>query len=86
MRKISILALAALVSLLAAQPMHLLAADGAIPIWEPTTIGEPGHYIVTRNIEGVAEEPVIDSAGPTSGGTPHPVRRCRGERPCPGST
>ena len=27
-----------------------LAADGAIPIWEPTTINQPGRYVVTRNI------------------------------------
>ena len=30
----------------------LLAADGATPIWEPTTITESGKYILTRNIDG----------------------------------
>ena len=36
------------VCLLTALPV--LAGDGAIPIWEPMTITEPGHYVVTRNI------------------------------------
>jgi len=36
------------VYLLTALP--LIAGDGAIPIWEPTTITEPGSYIVTRDI------------------------------------
>lgn len=27
----------------------LIAADGAIPVWEPT-ITEPGRYVLTRNI------------------------------------
>ena len=34
--------------LLAALP--LFAGDGAIPIWEPTTISEPGNYILIRNV------------------------------------
>jgi len=38
------------VCLFAALP--LIAADGAIPIWEPTTITEPGKYVVTRDISG----------------------------------
>lgn len=34
-----------------------LAAEGAIPIFEPTTITEPGHYVVTRNIS--SSSPII---------------------------
>jgi hypothetical protein len=30
--------------------LPVFAGDGAIPIWEPTTITEPGKYILTRNI------------------------------------
>jgi parallel beta-helix repeat protein len=40
--------LAIAVCLAAASPM--LAADGAIPIWQPMTITQPGHYVLTRNI------------------------------------
>lgn len=40
--------LVVVVCLLAASPM--LAAEGAIPIWQPTTITQPGHYVLTRNI------------------------------------
>jgi parallel beta-helix repeat protein len=41
----------------------LIAGDGAVPIWEPTTITEPGKYILTRNITS-SSGPVlfIDSA------------------------
>jgi len=35
----------------------LLAGEGRIPIWEPTTITEPGHYVVTRNI--ASDSPII---------------------------
>jgi hypothetical protein len=34
-----------------------LAAEGAIPIFEPITITEPGHYVVTRNIS--SSSPII---------------------------
>ena len=35
----------------------LLAADGAIPIWEPTTIMESGRYVLTRDIIAESSEP-----------------------------
>jgi nitrous oxidase accessory protein NosD len=31
-----------------------LCSDGAIPIWEPTTITAPGHYVLTRDITSSA--------------------------------
>jgi hypothetical protein len=44
MRRIAVAA----VSLLTAVP--LFAANGVIPIWEPTTITEPGRYVAIRNL------------------------------------
>jgi hypothetical protein len=38
------------VGLVLLQPNAVVAADGAIPIWEPMTIANPGAYVVTRNI------------------------------------
>lgn len=35
---------------LAALPSSLVAADGAIPVWEPTTITRPGAHVVTRDV------------------------------------
>jgi hypothetical protein len=42
--------------LLAAGPA--LADEGRIPIWEPTTIDAPGHYILTRDIATTATEAI----------------------------
>jgi parallel beta-helix repeat protein len=50
MRRLSVFILTFLVCLAAVQPSELAAADGAIPIWEPTTISEAGRYILVRNI------------------------------------
>jgi hypothetical protein len=49
------LALALLSGFLAATPV--VAANGAIPIWQPTTITQSGSYVLTRNFrptEGIA--------------------------------
>lgn len=35
--------------------------EGAIPVWEPTTIREPGYYVVTRNITSAESAITIDS-------------------------
>jgi parallel beta-helix repeat protein len=37
-----------IVGLMAALPS--LAAEGAVPVWEPMDIHEPGHYVLTRSI------------------------------------
>ena len=50
MRHLCLLATVATVCLLFGHPCGLFAADGAIPIWEPTTITEPGSYVLTRDI------------------------------------
>lgn len=39
-----------------------LAADGAIPIWQPTTISHSGKYVVTRNITSNSGEPTLTIA------------------------
>ena len=59
MRRLLVLSFTALACLLAVLPCELPAADGAIPIWEPTIITEPGKYIVTRDIVGVPPSPVL---------------------------
>lgn len=51
MRQWCLFSTAVLVCLLFAQPNGAFAADGAIPIWAPTTITEPGNYVLTRDIE-----------------------------------
>ena len=40
----------------------LLASDGAVPLWEPTTITEPGSYVVTRDIAGVSGDTIAVTA------------------------
>ncbi|MDH3593165.1 MAG: hypothetical protein OER88_14865, partial [Planctomycetota bacterium] len=54
MRRILLLAMVA-----AAATTALHAADGAMPIWEPTVITQPGHYVVTRDIT-TAAGPVLN--------------------------
>jgi len=41
------------------------AVDGATPIWEPTTVTEPGRYALTRNIAALPGQSaiVIDASG-----------------------
>jgi hypothetical protein len=51
--------LATVVCLLTAMPVF--AADGAIPIWEPTTITQPGKYVLTRNIINADSVIIIES-------------------------
>jgi hypothetical protein len=51
-----------LASFLAALPGALLAAEGAAPIWQPTTITQPGKYILTRNVNASSVAPVITIA------------------------
>jgi len=35
------------------------AGEGRIPVWEPGTIGEPGHYILTRDIDVTGAEGIV---------------------------
>jgi parallel beta-helix repeat protein len=37
----------------------VLGGEGAIPVWQPTTISQPGEYVVTRNIRSTPGQTVI---------------------------
>ncbi len=49
-------------SLLFGFPGLLLASDGAIPIWEPTTITQSGQYILTRNVTSASGNAITVNA------------------------
>ena len=51
-----------LVLLLSLVALPVFGAEGRTPIWQPTTLGSTGKYIVTRNIVSAAG-PVITVAG-----------------------
>ncbi len=57
MRKLSSLAM--LLAALAIAPLD--AAEGKIPIWMPTVITQPGHYVLTRDVSA-STGPVISIA------------------------
>jgi hypothetical protein len=49
-----------ILALLAASPIR--AGEGRIPVWEPGTIDEPGHYFVTRDIAATDKDAIIIEA------------------------
>lgn len=55
--------LAGLALAVAAAVTPLLAAKGDIPIYQPTTITAPGHYVVTRDITAQGDVIMIQSGG-----------------------
>jgi len=57
MKTTTFVACVVLTSLLS--PSGILARDGATPIWEPTTITEPGKYVLTREIRALDQTPAI---------------------------